>query len=140
MVISKSDVIRSYIHDIKKFFQLTVKVTVLLSGRYDRHCLTSRSPHSSDPPNQCSLQSEIQDMQQVGRITDHLLHHVVPSDPCLFQCGNSVSVILHSRCPETVRMGDSWGITFGKMYELNIKCPLSYRRGLFLPICSKQHL
>ncbi|XP_038153669.1 inositol 1,4,5-triphosphate receptor associated 2-like [Cyprinodon tularosa] len=32
--------------------------------RFDRHCLTSRSPHSSDPPNQHSLQSEIQDMQQ----------------------------------------------------------------------------
>lgn len=34
--------------------------------RYDRHCISPQSLYSRDPPNRRSLQSEIQDMQQVG--------------------------------------------------------------------------
>lgn len=38
----------------------------LVSNRYDRHCLSPQSLYSRDPPNHRSLQSEMQDMQQVG--------------------------------------------------------------------------
>lgn len=38
-----------------------------VSGRYNRHCISPQSLYSREAPNHRSLQSEMQDMQQVGR-------------------------------------------------------------------------
>ncbi|XP_028431830.1 uncharacterized protein mrvi1 isoform X2 [Perca flavescens] len=58
--------------------------------RYDRHCISSQSLYSRDPPNHRSLQSEIQDMQQQ--------HHRALDDislPSLHTHSDDIQSIIH---------------------------------------------
>lgn len=42
------------------------QVLLYVTGRYDTHCISHQSLDSQEAPNHRSLQSEMQDMQQVG--------------------------------------------------------------------------
>ncbi|XP_034730657.1 uncharacterized protein mrvi1 [Etheostoma cragini] len=58
--------------------------------RYDRHCISSQSLYSRDPPNHLSLQSEMQDMQQQ--------HHRALDDmslPSLHTHSDDIQGIIH---------------------------------------------
>ncbi|XP_039651357.1 uncharacterized protein mrvi1 [Perca fluviatilis] len=58
--------------------------------RYDRHCISSQSLYSRDPPNHRSLQSEMQDMQQQ--------HHRALDDislPSLHTHSDDIQSIIH---------------------------------------------
>ncbi|KAK5616321.1 hypothetical protein CRENBAI_014013 [Crenichthys baileyi] len=78
--------------------------------RFDRHCVPPQSIHSLNPPNQRSLQSEMQDMQQqLHTVQGDISVPVVRSHSGDIQCilhrikSDEISQHLHSKCPEKDR-------------------------------------
>ncbi|MEQ2199778.1 hypothetical protein XENOCAPTIV_011609 [Xenoophorus captivus] len=75
--------------------------------RFDRHCVPPQSIHSLNPPNQRSLQSEMQDMQQeLYTVQGDSSVPVVRSHSGDIQCilhrikSDEIFEHLHSKCPE----------------------------------------
>nr|XP_020461967.1 uncharacterized protein LOC109963626 [Monopterus albus] len=75
--------------------------------RYDRYCVSPQSLYSRDPPNHCSLQSEIQDMQQqhhraLGDISLPSLHPHSDDIQSIIQRIKSAEIanFVHSNYPE----------------------------------------
>ncbi|KAK2854013.1 hypothetical protein Q5P01_006674 [Channa striata] len=75
--------------------------------RYSRHCTSPQSLHSGDPPNHCSLQSEMQEkQQQFHRGLDDfrlplLCKHSEDLQSIIHRIRSSeVSHLLQSKCPE----------------------------------------
>lgn len=68
--------------------------SLLVSGRYDRHSVGPQSLYNRDPPNRRSLQSEMQDVEQVRNAwlpfhdTDHCLSCQPHYSPGLFVCSS----------------------------------------------------